>query len=367
MSDICRWGILGSAHIAQKNWKAIRNSGNGIVAAVGSRDVKRAKQFIDLCQADCAFPTIPDACGSYEELLARKDIDAVYIPLPTGIRKEWVVKAAQAGKHIVCEKPCGADAGEVREMLDACHRAGVQFMDGVMFMHSDRLPAMRQVLDDGRTVGNIKRIASQFSFLAPEEFLKGNIRVSSELEPLGCLGDLGWYTIRFSLWAMNYKLPHTVTGRILSQHGRSDSQRPVPTEFSAELLFDGGVSASFYNSFLTEHQCWANVSGTKGYLYLQDFVLPFFGNEVEFFTQQTFANMQVCDFNIESHHRRHAVVEYATSHPTSQETKLFRTFANCVLTKKVDPFWGDVALKTQIVMDACLASAIEGKPVTIAR
>jgi predicted dehydrogenase len=275
------------------------------------------------------------------------------------------VKAAQAGKHVVCEKPCGKDAGEVREMLNACSKAGVQFMDGVMFMHSDRLPAMRKVLDDGQTVGQMKRIASQFSFLAPEDFLKGNIRVSSELEPLGCLGDLGWYTIRFSLWAMNYKMPHTVSGRILSQHGRADSSRPVPTEFSAELLFDGGVSASFYNSFITEHQCWANVSGTKGYLYLQDFVIPFFGNEVEFFTQQTAFVVDGCDFHIESHQRRHSVNEYANSHATSQETKLFRTFGERVLSGKVDPFWGDVALKTQVVMDACLASAVDGRPVTI--
>ncbi len=365
MNKTCRWGILGSAFIAHKNWKAIKNSGNGVVAAVASRDVARAQKFIDECQSHTAFSVKPDACGSYEELLARDDIDAVYIPLPTGIRKEWVVKAAEAGKHIVCEKPCGVEAGEVREMLDACRKAGVQFMDGVMFMHSDRLQRMREVLDDGQTIGNIKRIATQFSFLAPEDFLTGNIRVSSELEPLGCLGDLGWYTIRFSLWAMNYQMPHTVTGRVLSQHGRADSPNPVPMEFSAEMLFDGGASASFYNSFLTEHQCWGNISGTKGYLQLQDFVLPFFGNEVEFFTQQTIGNIDVCDFNIESHLQRHAVVEYSSSHATSQETKLFRTFANCVLSGKIDPFWGVVALKTQIVMDACLTSAREGRPITL--
>ncbi|MCB0676336.1 MAG: hypothetical protein KDC30_06610, partial [Saprospiraceae bacterium] len=94
-------------------------------------------------------------------------------------------------------------AASVPLQQDAC-RLMLQsepFIDGVMFMHSDRLQRMREVLDDGHTIGNIKRIASQFSFLAPEDFLTGNIRVSSELEPLGCLGDLGWYTIRFSLWA----------------------------------------------------------------------------------------------------------------------------------------------------------------------
>src|SRR5205823_9933704 len=106
------------------------------------------------------------------------------------------------GKHILCEKPCGASSADVRAMLDACRTSKVQFMDGVMFMHSQRLALMRQVLDDRQSVGNILRIASQFSFKGSDDFLEQNIRVSGALEPLGCLGDLGWYNIRFSLWAM---------------------------------------------------------------------------------------------------------------------------------------------------------------------
>ena len=72
-------------------------------------------------------------------MLAAKDVDALYIPLPTGLRKEWVIRAAQAGKHIVCEKPCAINAADLREMVDACRQHRVQFMDGVMFMHSRRL------------------------------------------------------------------------------------------------------------------------------------------------------------------------------------------------------------------------------------
>src|SRR5262249_25213567 len=155
----------------------------------------------DECQTECPFPTAPTAC-SYDDLLKRPDVDAVYIPLPTGIRREWVVKAANAGKHVLCEKPCGPDAKELRVMLDACKAKNVQFMDGVMFMHGKRLPLLQSVIDDGATVGQLRRIATQFSFAAGEEFLKGNIRVSSALEPLGALGDLGWYNIRFTLFVM---------------------------------------------------------------------------------------------------------------------------------------------------------------------
>ena len=108
--NLCRWGILSTAGIARKNWQAIHNSGNGTIVAVASRDAAKAQQFIDECQADVSFATAPEAIGGYDELLGRDDIDAVYIPLPTGLRKEWVIKAAQAGKHVMCEKPCAIHA-----------------------------------------------------------------------------------------------------------------------------------------------------------------------------------------------------------------------------------------------------------------
>src|SRR5881227_2843489 len=84
----CRFGILGTANIARKNWQAIHNSGNGTLVAVGSRKRERAAQYIGECQASVRFDPPPRA-STYEELLASSDIDAVYIPLPTGVRKEW--------------------------------------------------------------------------------------------------------------------------------------------------------------------------------------------------------------------------------------------------------------------------------------
>ncbi|MFM7604302.1 MAG: Gfo/Idh/MocA family protein, partial [Prosthecobacter sp.] len=126
----CRWGILGAAFIARKNWQAIREAGNAMLVAVASRDLNRAQAFIDECQAQVPHPIVPQAMDSYEALLARRDIDAVYIPLPTGIRKEWVIHAAQAGKHVLVEKPVGCELNDVAEMVAACEKHGVQFMDG---------------------------------------------------------------------------------------------------------------------------------------------------------------------------------------------------------------------------------------------
>jgi predicted dehydrogenase len=358
MNDhICRWGILGTAGIARKNWHSIRNCENAALVAVASRSLERAQHYIEECQNDVSHSPAPRAIGTYEEMLASEDIDAVYIPLPTGMRAEWVIRAAEAGKHVVCEKPCGMDAAEVQKILDACTQNNVQFMDGVMFMHSHRLHAIREALNDGTSVGDLRRIATGFSFCAPDDFLEGNIRVSSQLEPMGCLGDLGWYNVRFTLWVMNYAMPTSVSGRLLSSIQSGGSSAPTPTEFSGELFFDGGVSASFYCSFLTEHQQWAHVSGSKGHLHTDDFVLPFMGSEVAFDVSNHHFDITECHFNMERHTSRVAVSEYANNHPTAQETNLFRTFSAQVLSGTTDPHWGDIALKTQQVLDALVTSS----------
>jgi predicted dehydrogenase len=250
-------------------------------------------------------------------------------------------------------------------MLAACDRGGVQFMDGVMFLHGRRLEALRRVLDDGESVGEVRRIAAQFSFAGDEAFAAGNIRLDSRLEPHGCLGDLGWYTIGFALWVMRYELPTSVTARVLAQAGRPDSPGKVPAEMSGELKFRGGVTASFYCSFRTGNEQWASVSGTKGLVYIPAFVLPFFGDETGFDVTGSVFEVDGCNFDMQRRIRRVAVPEYANSHPTAQEAGLFRAFSTLVTTKRRDPQWGDVALKTQVLVDACRRSASEGREVTL--
>lgn len=351
MSKLCRWGILGAANIARKNWQSIHNSGNGTLFAVGSREKNRAQAYIDDLQRHVAYATKPVAM-TYDELLASPEIDAVYIPLPTAIRKQWVEKAANAGKHVLCEKPCAPTAEELADMIDVCKKNNVQFMDGVMFMHSDRLGALRSAIDDGQSVGPLRRIASQFSFFGGEEFHANNIRVNAAMEPLGALGDLGWYNIRLTLWVMKYQMPSQVSGRILQA-----TPEGVPLEFSGELFFDGGASASFYCSFETQNQQWANIAGVGGMIHLRDFVLPFYGCEATFETTHADFEVNGCQFNMKDYTQRTAVREYSNNEPNAQETKLFRNFAALVLSGKIDPRWPEIALKTQKVLNACLNSA----------
>lgn len=342
-----RIGFLSTAGIGRKNWKAILNSGNCVVSAVASRDAQKAREFIRQCQNEHTFDIVPRALGSYEELIASPEVDAIYFPLPTGLRHEWVIRAAQHGKHILCEKPCAAHSAELEAMLAACENNGVQFLDGVMFMHNVRLPKIRDILDDGHSVGSIRRIASAFSFYPGEDFFARNIRVNSALEPAGCAGDLGWYCIRFALWALDWKLPESVRAHALATAGDGTT----PTEFSATLNYPGGVTVEFFSSFLAAKQQWVFVSGQKGWLRLPDFVHPFNGYEPAFEVNERFQSVSggaPCPAGGNA-------MDYG--HATAQDTRMWRNFAAQIFSGQRNADWPRWASLTQRVLDACLESA----------
>jgi predicted dehydrogenase len=349
-----RIGFLSTAGIGRKNWKAILHSGNCVVSGVASRDAEKSRKFIDDCQRDAAFAETPRAFSSYEELIASPDVDAIYLPLPTGLRTEFVLRAAAAGKHIVCEKPCAASVAELEIMLAACKKNSVQFMDGVMFMHNPRLPKIREVLADGRSLGKIQRISSGFCFYFGDDFFRNNIRVDRALEPAGCLGDLGWYSIRFALWALDWRLPRTVAGRILAQ-----SATAAPTEFSGELFFDDDVSAEFYCSFLAAKQQWVAVGGRQGWLRMPDFIHPRNGYEPAFELNET-------EVRVDSGAKCPPGGDPSGfGHATAQDTRMFRNFANQIFSGKLNDDWPHWALQTQRVMEACHEAARRGVPVSI--
>jgi len=345
-----RWGILGAANIARKNWKALFHSGTNIISAVAARDLARGEQFVRECQAQFTFDPAPKVFGNYQQLLDSAEVDAVYLPLPTALRKEWVIRTAQAGKHVLCEKPCAIHAADLREMIAVCQKHRVQFMDGVMFMHSPRLAAVRAVLDDAERIGPIRRIESTFSFAGNAPNFSDNIRVQNNLEPAGCLGDLGWYCLRIALFVQRWQLPTQVSGRILAYA----KDGLTPTQFSGELIFPDGVSAGFYNSFVIESQQWASVMGAKGTLRLPDFVHPWNSYEPVFEINQT--EHRVLAAPGESVPHDPSVIGQM-GHATAQDTRMFQKFAAQVRSGKLNEAWPDIALKTQLLLDACLASA----------
>jgi predicted dehydrogenase len=168
------------------------------------------------------------------------------------------------------------------------------------------------------------------------------------LEPTGCLGDLGWYCIRFALWAMNWRLPREVTGRILSVHAGRLSPSAVPTDFSGELIFADGPSLGFYCSFRAQLQNWVHVGGARGYLRLADFVFPASIHEPAIEVNGAEERIKICD----------CASQHTESRAPAQDSQMFRNFARQVATGKLNNEWPMWSLKTQQVMDACYESAL---------
>lgn len=342
-TDSLRWGILSTARIVRLNWDALLESGAARLVALASRDLAKAESFVDEMQANSPWPEKPVALGSYEALLERADIDAVYIPLPTGIRKEWVLKAAAAGKHVLSEKPCAVSAADLREMIACCEQNGVMFMDGVHFMHDPRFARLGDMLADGESIGDVKRISSAFTYRGGEEFAAQDIRGDASLEPSGCLGDLGWYCLRASLWAMDWQMPVRVSARVLETASHPDGTTAIMA-FSGDLDFPEGATAAFHCSFLSPLQKWLRISGTAGNLYVPDFVRPL----PEYDT----------DWEL-----NHVGEPRSKTLGMKSEARMYKTFAAAALADTPDRRWAEYSLKTQILQDACVRSASLGRPV----
>ena len=232
--------------------------------------------------------------------------------------------------------------------------------DGVMFMHSQRLPLIRQLIDSGE-VGQLRRMTSQFSFQGGPEFERGNIRTDSRLEPHGCLGDLGWYCIRMFHCLRAGYMPCEVRGRMLYSLKGDHSPEMVPGEFAGTLVYPDGVTAEFYCSFRTSHQQWLYVSGSTGYLRVDDFVLPYRGAELAVSAGH---DPFMIDSKCFAWKSAAAPVHEYDAARTAQEVRMIQAshLRRCPVR---NPQWMDWADNTQLIMDACLESPGSVRPVAL--
>jgi len=152
-----RWGILGCARITRRGLApGIASSQSGSLHALASRDGDQARAWAE------EFG-VPRAYGSYEALLADPDVQAVYIPLPNELHRPWVIAAADAGKHVLCEKPLALDAADAAAMVDHCRARGVLLMEGFMWRHQPRTATLRERLAQG-AIGELRLVRTSFSF-----------------------------------------------------------------------------------------------------------------------------------------------------------------------------------------------------------
>lgn len=240
MEKKIKWGIIGCAGIAMRSViPGIQQSETGQVAAIASRGLKKARQTAGQLN-------IPKAYGSYEELLADSEIEAVYIPLPNHLHKEWTIRAAKAGKHILCEKPLAMNADEAQEMAEACENAGVVFAEAFMYRYHPRYMMIRDILSSGE-IGELRGIHGTFTFNNSSDM--NNVRYKQEWGG-GSLYDVGVYPISAARMLLG-KEPQaaTVHAFFSDKHGHVDMMASGILEFDRgiALTFDCGMWAASRN------------------------------------------------------------------------------------------------------------------------
>ena len=215
--------MLGAADIARKALlPAMAASSNGRVVALASRSPERARALL-------APHPEAEVAGSYDMVLARPDVDAVYIALPNSLHREWTLRALAAGKHVLCEKPLAVNAGAAEDMAAAAERSGRLLMEAFMYRFH---PAMREFVD---RLGDAMHVDASFGFTVTDE---EDIRLDHSLGG-GALLDVGCYGVSVSRWILGE--PVDVFARALTGHG-------VDSTVTALLAFPGGETASVWAS-----------------------------------------------------------------------------------------------------------------------
>jgi predicted dehydrogenase len=246
-----RWGVLSTAAIGVKKViPGMQKCRLASVAAIASRDLVRAR-------AAATALGISKAYGSYEELLADKEIDAIYNPLPNQLHVPWTIKAAEAGKHVLCEKPIAMTSAEARELLVVCDRTGVKMGEAFMIRSFPQWLRLRELLDEG-VIGELRSVSGYFSYYNVDA---RNIRNQMEAGG-GALMDIGCYMIHASRYAFGEE-PRRVVGLI-------DRDPVFKTDrlSSAILDFRGGQSIFTCSTQLIPYQR-IHFLGTKGRIELE--------------------------------------------------------------------------------------------------
>jgi xylose dehydrogenase (NAD/NADP) len=241
-----RWGVLSTSNIARAAViPAIQHSANGELAAVASRDKQRAHDF-------AAKLAIQMSYGIYDALLSANDVDAVYIPLPNSLHREWTIKAAEAKKHVLCEKPLAMNATECADMDAAARRNGVKLMEAFMYRFHPQTQKVLDLLQAG-AIGDLRLIHSAFTFRVTNP---ANIRLQPELGG-GSLMDVGCYCVNIA---------RTIAGREPTnvQAYASWSSSGVDDQMVANLQFSNDLLAQFDSSLTLSRREFYQVVGTEG-------------------------------------------------------------------------------------------------------
>lgn len=330
MNGKIRWGILSTANIGRKVvTPALQASRNGEVVAVASRDALQAEAYANNLGIGRSY-------GTYEALLADPEVDAIYNPLPNSLHKPWTIKALQAGKHVLCEKPLGLNAQECLDMHEAARQNERILMEAFMYRFHPRTERVLELLQS-HALGDLRVVRTGFTFKVSNP---QDIRLQPNLGG-GSLMDVGCYCVNVG---------RTLLGRepIEAQAFAVWSEKGVDKEMVGVLRFEGKVFLQFHCALNTARQEFVEVVGSDGRLKLESAFLP--GTE-------------------------DAVIECVTGGakhaqelvPGADEYQLMgEHFADCVLNGRKPRYSALEAAANMAAIEALYRSAHnEGKPVNV--
>lgn len=247
MSKKVNWGILGCAMIAKvRTIPGLLQASNANLYAVASRGTEKAEELKNVYGAEKAY-------GSYEELLADEDVEAVYIPLPNTMHCEWVEKAAKAGKHILCEKPLAIDEAEAKHMYEVCEENNVLLMEAFAYRHAPLVQKVKAIIESG-TIGKVKYVESHLTDVLGD---MGNIRMNNKLGG-GAFYDMACYNVS----AISY-----LTGQepvAVKAFQEWDETYGVDVSNTFLLKYGDGTQAAGYSSLNSYARGYYCVVGDKG-------------------------------------------------------------------------------------------------------
>ena len=327
-----RWGILGVAGINKRLIPAFKASTTASLDAIASRSLDKAA-------AAAKADGIAKPYGSYEELLADPDIDAVYNPLPNILHDEWTRKAADAGKHILCEKPLTCDAASSAALIAYCRSKGVRLMDGFMWPHHPRTHKLRKFLDSG-AIGDVLKVNAAFTFNL-DGLPTSNIRMQPEAGGGGLL-DVGCYTTYAIRWWMR--------AEPVSVYAKASFVNGVDVAMSGVWTFADGRMCNFDCGFTHPLRTWVEIVGSKSVVRVPNMWIP--DERATFHVIR-----QDGDFG--------TIIEEIDTPGEDQMVHMLDDFAAAVREKREPVPNPDEAVKSLKVMDALIRSAKEGKEVAV--
>ncbi|UWQ22699.1 Gfo/Idh/MocA family protein [Jannaschia sp. W003] len=254
MTDQLRWGILGASKFAlDKMGPAIHAARGSRIAALATRDPAKAAPFR-------AFAGDIAVHGDYDALLADPGVDAVYIPLPHTMHVAWAIRALEAGKHVLVEKPVAMHADEIAPLIEARDRTGLQCAEGYMIVHHPQWQRVRALLAEG-AVGRLRHVEAVFTYDNSGD--SGNIRNAAATGG-GALPDIGVYTYGSTRWATGAE-PEEITSAVFDWEAGCDVLARVGARFDTP---EGGFTAHWVNAMRLWHEQFILFHGERGLLRL---------------------------------------------------------------------------------------------------